>query len=76
MNLKNTKENYGTIAKTLHWFIAILFLVSYISVYYRQWFTEEKTPENWTALQIHLSIGVTIFVFVFKSRCTRFFVWP
>lgn len=64
MSLKNTKENYGTIAKTLHWFIAILFLVSYISVYYRQWFTEEKTPENWTALQIHLSIGVTIFVFV------------
>ena len=38
---------------------AALFLASYISVYYRHWFTKEKTPENWTALQLHLSIGVT-----------------
>ena len=30
----------------------------------RCWFTEEKTPENWTALQLHLSIGVTIAVVV------------
>ena len=40
------------------------FFGSYISVNYRHWFTEEKTPENWTALQIHLSIGVTIAVVV------------
>ncbi len=59
-SLKNTAENYGTIAKTFHWLIALLFLASYCSVYYRQWFTEDKTPENWTALQLHLSVGVTI----------------
>ncbi len=64
MSLKNTAENYGTIAKSLHWLTALLFLVSYASVYYRHWLTEEKTPENWTALQIHLSMGVTIFVIV------------
>ncbi|WDE03216.1 cytochrome b [Thalassomonas viridans] len=64
MALKNTAENYGTIAKWLHWGTAILFLASYVSVYYRQWFTEEKTPENWTALQLHLSVGVTIAVAV------------
>ena len=64
MNFKNTVENYGSIAKFLHWGTAILFLGSYISVYYRHWFTEEKTPENWTALQLHLSIGVTIAVVV------------
>ncbi len=64
MSVKNTADNYGSIAKTLHWVTALLFLGAYISVYYRDWFTEEKTPENWTALQLHLSIGVTIAIVV------------
>jgi len=64
MTLGNTAENYGTIAKWLHWMTALLFLGAYVSVYYRHWFTEAKTPENWTALQLHLSIGVTIGVVV------------
>jgi cytochrome b561 len=64
MTLKNTSQSYGSIAKWLHWITAGLFLASYITVYYRHWFTEEKTPENWTALQLHLSIGVTIGVIV------------
>ena len=64
MSTKNTKENYGTVAKWIHWTTAVLFLGSYCAVYYRHWFTEEKTPENWTALQLHLSFGVTIAVVV------------
>jgi cytochrome b561 len=64
MALKNTSKSYGSIAKLLHWGTAVLFLASYIAVYYRHWFTEEKTPENWTALQLHLSIGITIAVIV------------
>ena len=64
MTIRNTAENYGSIAKWLHWLTALLFLGSYLSVYYRHWFTEAKTPENWTALQLHLSIGVTIAVVV------------
>ena len=64
MSLKNTTENYGVIAKSLHWLTAFLFLVSYSSVYYRHWFTEEKTPENWTALQLHLSIGISLAVVI------------
>lgn len=60
MALKNTELNYGSIAKWLHWITAILFLLSYVSVYYRRWFTDEKTSENWTVLQLHLSIGITI----------------
>ena len=64
MSFKNTADNYGTVAKWLHWLTAALFLGAYISVYYRQWFTEDKTPENWTALQLHLSIGVTLAVVV------------
>ena len=64
MAIKNTATSYGSIAKWLHWLTAALFLAAYMSVYYRQWFTEEKTPANWTALQLHLSIGITIGVIV------------
>ena len=64
MQIRNTRETYGLIAIALHWIVAIGFIGSYASVYYRQWFTEAKTPENWTALQLHLSFGVTIAVFV------------
>lgn len=64
MNLKNSPMNYGFIAKCFHWGTAFLFLAAYVSVYYRQWFTEAKTPENWTALQLHLSIGVSLGVIV------------
>lgn len=64
MSIKNTAQNYGSIAKWLHWVTAVLFLGSYASVYYRRWFTEEETPENWISLQLHLSIGVTIAVVV------------
>lgn len=64
MRLKNTPQHYGVVAKTLHWLTALLFSGSYMSVYFRHWFTEEKTPENWTALQLHLSFGVSIGVLV------------
>lgn len=64
MTIKNTTENYGTIAKCLHWFMAVLILASYCSVYYRHWFTDKDTPENWNALHLHLSVGITIGVLV------------
>ena len=64
MSLKNTRDNYGRVARWLHWSSAALFLAACCSVYFRQWFTGKQTPENWTALQIHLSVGVTIAVVV------------
>lgn len=64
MSLRNSENHYGSIAKWIHWLTALLFLLAYISVYYRQWFTEAQTPENWTALQLHLSFGVSIAVLV------------
>ncbi|WP_350656790.1 cytochrome b [Psychrobacter sp. S1-30-MNA-CIBAN-0213] len=64
MSLKNTSYNYGTIAKCLHWGTALLFLGAYASVYFRHWFTVDDTPINWTALQLHLSFGVSIAVLV------------
>ncbi len=64
MALKNSQFAYGSIAKWLHWSIAALFLCSYVTVKYRHWFTVKDTPENWTALQLHLSVGITIAVLV------------
>ena len=62
MSIKNTARNYGSFAKWLHWITALLFLLAYTAVYYRHWFTVKDTPENWTALQLHLSIGISIAV--------------
>lgn len=64
MLIKNNEDRYGIIAIALHWLVALGFLGAYMSVYYRHWFTDYRTPENWTALQLHLSFGVTVGVFV------------
>lgn len=64
MSMSNTRENYGTVAKWIHWATALLFLGAYASVYFRHWFTVDDTPINWTALQLHLSFGVSIAVLV------------
>jgi cytochrome b561 len=53
--LKNTALNYGAVARTIHWLIALLFLCAYVAVYFRHWFTEPGTSGNWTALQLPLS---------------------
>lgn len=79
MSIKNTAENYGTIAKWFHWGTAILFLASYIFIYYEIWFTPglpppgaPRDPTYWTTLQIHLSIGVSLFVLVILRIIWRF----
>ena len=64
MGFKNTAGNYGSIAKIIHWSVALLFLGSYATIYYRRWFTEEKTPENWEVIQLHFAIGISIAVLV------------
>lgn len=56
----NSAENYGRVAKWIHWVTALLFLLAYCAVYYRHLFTERKTPENLAALQIHMSVGITV----------------
>ncbi|MEO6118639.1 MAG: cytochrome b/b6 domain-containing protein [Methylotenera sp.] len=64
MTLRNTSLNYGSVAKWLHWSIALLFLLAYCSVYFRHWFTEKETPANLVALHLHLSAGVSVGVLV------------
>ena len=64
MQYKNTQQEYGRIARWLHWGTALLFLLVYCAVYYRHWFTVKQTPENMIALQLHLSAGISIAVVV------------
>ncbi len=56
----NSRARYGSVAQALHWSIAVLFLVCYVAVYYRHWFTLPETPANWIALQTHLVAGVAV----------------
>jgi len=72
MSLKNTADHYGTVARWLHWSIAILFLGAYCAVYYRHWFTEPKTTANTIALQLHLSCGLSAAALVVVRIVWRF----
>jgi cytochrome b561 len=69
-------ERYTRIAVALHWIVALLFLVAYAAVYYRQWFTVRSTPENITAIQIHYACGISIGVFVLLRLVWRLFNRP
>ena len=64
MSNYNTTQNYGRIARWLHWGTALLFLLAYCVVYYRHWFTEKETAENMVALHLHLSAGISVGVVV------------
>ena len=82
MQLKNTKESYGLISILLHWIIAFGFLGAYVAVYYRHWFSEGKfnpvetnlaeMNSNTIALYLHLSLGITIAVFVVLRVAWKF----
>lgn len=64
MSNYNTTQNYGRVARWLHWGTALLFLLAYCAVYYRHWFTEKETAENMIALHLHLSAGISVGVVV------------
>ncbi len=64
MEIRNTKERFGVIAMTLHWIVAALFLVLYLSVYSREWFLEPQSPLRWPILKVHFACGMTAMIFV------------
>ena len=61
---RNSKTTYGEIAKALHWVVAILFLVSYLSIYYRHWFAESQSDVWRIAGNAHRCAGISIAVLV------------
>lgn len=63
MSLRNTPHRYGRVAQALHWTVALLFLLAFVSVYVRQYLTTDDTTPNWVALQAHLSLGLSVILF-------------
>lgn len=63
MNIRNTHTTYGTVTKWLHWLTAFLFIISYLTIYFREWFAISDR-ENWYAIQLHFSVGLTLAVLV------------
>ena len=60
MAYRNTTETFGSIAKTLHWAIAVCFLISYSSAYYAIVYTVDGQVANDVAVQIHISTGIIV----------------
>lgn len=60
MRLRNTRLEYGSVAKWLHWGVAVLVLGSYVTMYTRMWFTGRDTPWHGTLAHWHFSIGISI----------------
>jgi cytochrome b561 len=61
---ENSRDRYGFIAQTLHWVVALLFLGAFVAVYFRQWVTKAHALPNLFALQAHLTLGLSVLVFV------------
>ena len=76
MTLQNTTASYGSVAKFLHWLIALLFLAAYCAVYYRHWFTEVQTDVWRTSGLIHRCTGLSIAAFVLLRIIWRRFNPP
>lgn len=69
--IENSRDRYGMIAQALHWMVALLFVGAFAAVYFRHWFTEVGTSPNLAALQLHLSIGLSVLVFAGLRLCSR-----
>jgi cytochrome b561 len=57
--LRNTESTYGTVAKWLHWLIALWVLVAYVVILYLTGRTDERPPPG---LNYHKVIGFTILI--------------
>jgi cytochrome b561 len=51
---------YNSLAIAFHWTTATLFVVAYVAVYYRIWFTTLGEPNNLVAIRFHTFAGVMI----------------
>jgi cytochrome b561 len=59
MTLRNTASSYGSVAKWLHWLIAVWVLVAYVVILYLTSRTDQRPPPG---LNYHKVIGFTILI--------------
>lgn len=67
--------SYTSLAKWLHWLIALCFLGAYCSIYYREWLTDVLAYDR-IAIQLHYSFGITVAALVIVRIAWRWFHAP
>ncbi|WP_315743385.1 MULTISPECIES: cytochrome b [unclassified Bradyrhizobium] len=60
MRWKNTKFEFGALAKLFHWTSAAAFIAAYIVVYYVIWFMDDSSDESLPVLNIHWVLGLFV----------------
>lgn len=72
MAFKNSNLKYGSVAKWLHWIIAIFILVAYISVYYNHYFIDDRAQRQFIN-GLHFMFGVSVAPLVLLRLFWRWF---
>ena len=62
MNIRNTADEYGLIAKLLHWVMAIMVIVQIPIGWYTSGLSDE-TALYWRMLDLHVALGLCVFMF-------------
>lgn len=71
MGMKNTSENFGVVAKWLHWVTAICFLICFLVVWYRRYVAEFWSASWHASLDYHMMAGWTVLILVIPRLIWR-----
>jgi len=71
MQLKNSRERFGALAKFFHWTSAAAFIGAYIVVYYVIWFLDEEAPGTLAVLNVHWMLGLLVGALVLPRLAWR-----
>jgi cytochrome b561 len=63
MQIHNTTDSYGIVAKTLHWVVALLIITAWIVGYYAV-DLPNKDPQKGLLFMLHKSVGMVILMLV------------
>jgi cytochrome b561 len=63
MNIRNAKDDYGLIAKVLHWLIAVCMIGLIPIGWYMSGLSDERLL-YWRLLDLHEAIGLSLFIIV------------
>ncbi|MFL2545828.1 MAG: cytochrome b [Candidatus Rariloculaceae bacterium] len=60
--LRNTEATYGSVAKWLHWIMALWVLTAYVIIYYLQWGHGGEGPMRSALITYHKGVGFSILI--------------
>ena len=72
MQLHNTDERYGVVAKSLHWIVGLLIIVAWIVGYYAC-DLPRTDPSKGTLFFYHKSVGMLILMLVIARLSWRLY---